>query len=139
MGTKSQVNFETIFIMNARMLEVMGFEGRGSIGSQELISRQYIACFNWTKGLPEVLSFILHPAYAVARIFHISSMPMICPKQIPPPLSWKPVFPGVSDTNKHVRGKATRRAQMSIAEGLLEGFLFFCSIYFLHAFCNMSS
>ncbi|WVZ62658.1 hypothetical protein U9M48_012376 [Paspalum notatum var. saurae] len=26
-GTKSQVNFATFFIMNARMLEVMGFEG----------------------------------------------------------------------------------------------------------------
>ncbi|WVZ62656.1 hypothetical protein U9M48_012376 [Paspalum notatum var. saurae] len=79
-----------------------------------------VSCFNWTKGLPEVLSFILHPVYAVARIFHMSSMPMIYPKQILPPLSWKPVFPGVSHTDKQVRGKATRRAQMSITEGLLE-------------------
>ncbi|KAJ1288874.1 hypothetical protein BS78_02G121500 [Paspalum vaginatum] len=39
-GTQSQVNFATFFIMNARMLEVMGFEGRGSIASQWFISRQ---------------------------------------------------------------------------------------------------
>ncbi|WVZ62651.1 hypothetical protein U9M48_012371, partial [Paspalum notatum var. saurae] len=51
---------------------------------------------------------------------------------VPPPISRKPVSTGVSETGKLVRRRATRRAQMSIAEGMLEGYLFFCSIYFLH-------
>ncbi|KAJ1288807.1 hypothetical protein BS78_02G116400 [Paspalum vaginatum] len=45
---------------------------------------------------------------------------------VPPPIRRKPVTTGVSETDKQVRRRATRRAQMSVAEGLLEGFR--CSI-----------
>ena len=52
---------------------------------------------------------------------------------VPPPMSRKPVLTGVPESDKQVRRRA-RRTQMSVAERLLKGYLFFCSVYLVHAF-----
>jgi len=43
-------------------------------------------------------------------------------------MSRKPVLTGVPESDKQVRRRA-RRTQMSVAERLLKGYLFFCSVY----------
>ena len=47
---------------------------------------------------------------------------------VPPPMSRKPVLTGVPESDKQVRRRA-RRTQMSVAERLLKGYLFFCYVY----------
>jgi hypothetical protein len=39
-GTKSQANFASFFILNAKMLELMRFEGLGYEGNNKLIAKQ---------------------------------------------------------------------------------------------------
>jgi len=47
---------------------------------------------------------------------------------VPPPMSRKPVLTGVPESDKQVRRRA-RCTQMSVAERLLKGYLFFRYVY----------
>ena len=80
-GIKSQVNFATFFVLNAKMLESMTFECQSYIVTGRFVAEQH-RCSSWRKGLQDVLGFILL-VKDVTTTLCILIMSMICLKLIP--------------------------------------------------------